>query len=32
MNNYLNKLKNKINCLPELYINDILEDYQNYFY
>ena len=32
MNNYLNKLKHKINCLPESYANDILEDYKNYFY
>lgn len=32
MNNYLDKLKKKINCLPESYVNDILEDYQNYFY
>lgn len=32
MNNYLNKLKHKINCLPQSYANDILEDYQNYFY
>lgn len=32
MNSYLDELKKKINCLPKSYTNDILEDYQNYFY
>lgn len=32
MNNYLDKLKYKINCLPESYVNDMLKDYQSYFY